>query len=212
VTLLFLAIGLLLYLYYQHPEISAYANGDVVQRFDGEKITIFMTYILNEMPEGMRGLVTVGAIAAALSSTTSVLGAMASVAVEDFYRPWRANRDESHYVKAGRVSVLVFALLLSVMAMVSFFWQRYTDLPLLSFALGVMAFAYSGLLGVYFSAVFTKRGSRKTVLLALVGGFVTVLVLQPYILSHIVSWQIGFSWQLVIGTVVSFAIMQTARE
>ena len=41
------------------------------------------------MPEGLRGLVTVGAIAAALSSTNSVLGAMASVAVEDLYKPWK---------------------------------------------------------------------------------------------------------------------------
>jgi SSS family solute:Na+ symporter len=215
VTLLFLAIGALLYLYYHHPELSSFADGGVEQRFAGEKITIFMTYILNEMPEGMRGLVTVGAIAAALSSTTSVLGAMASVAVEDFYRPWRSARsdtDEAHYVKAARAAVILFALLLSVMAMVSYYWQRTTDLPLLSFALGVMAFAYSGLLGVYFSAIFTKRGSRRTVPLALLGGFMTVLLLQPYILNQLVDWQIGFSWQLVIGTVVSFFIMQTGRS
>ncbi len=46
-----------------------------------------MYYILNEMPNGLRGLVTVGAIAAALSSTNSVLSAMASVAPpQDIYR------------------------------------------------------------------------------------------------------------------------------
>ena len=48
-----------------------------------------MYYILNEMPEGMRGLVTVGAVAAALSSSNSVLGAMSSVAIEDLYKPWK---------------------------------------------------------------------------------------------------------------------------
>ncbi len=211
VTMLFLAIGVLLYLYYHHPELSPYLNGGVAQEFAGEKITIFMTYILNEMPEGMRGLVTVGAIAAALSSTTSVLGAMASVAVEDFYRPWRPGLPEAHYIKRARSAVLLFALLLSLMAMVSYYWQRYSDLPLLSFALGVMAFAYSGLLGVYFSALFTKRGSAKTVPLALLGGFATVLLLQPYILGTITAWEIGFSWQLIIGSMVSFAIMQSAR-
>jgi SSS family solute:Na+ symporter len=75
VVLLFLAIGALLFVYYH--------QANVVQSFDGENITIFMYYILNEMPDGLRGLVTVGAIAAALSSTNSVLGAMASVAIED---------------------------------------------------------------------------------------------------------------------------------
>lgn len=212
VALLFLLIGLLLYLYYHHPELSGYVSESPDQSFQGEKITILMYYILNEMPEGLRGLVTVGAVAAALSSTNSVLGAMSSVAIEDLYKPWKTGRSaegELHFVKAARVSVIVFAMLLSAMAMLSYYWQRYSDLPLLSFALGVMAFAYSGLLGVYFSAIFTRRGSEKTVLWALIGGFLTVLMLQPYILGTITEYRVGFSWQIVIATAVSFAIMQT---
>ena len=203
VVLLFLSIGVLLFLFYQESSI--------VQNFEGERITIFMYYILNEMPEGLRGLVTVGAIAAALSSTNSVLGAMASVAVEDIYKPWKLKRssiDELHFVKASRNAVLFFAVILSAMAMISYFWQRYSDLSLISFALGVMAFAYTGLLGVYFSAIFTNRGSSATVPFALVGGFVSVLALQPYMFGI----TIGFSWQMVIGTIVAFVIMQLGVE
>ena len=202
VVLLFLGIGVLLFLFYLQT--------DVMQSFEGEKITIFMYFILNEMPEGLRGLVTVGAIAAALSSTNSVLGAMASVAIEDIYKPWRLQRgvvDEAHFLKASRAAVLFFALTLSAMAMLSYFWQRYSDLSLISFALGVMAFAYTGLLGVYFSAIFTQRGSAKLVPFALVGGFITVLALQPYIFGI----SIGFSWQMVLGTLVSFFIMQVGK-
>ncbi len=198
VVLLFLTIGALLYLFY--------LQGGAQQSFEGEKITVFMVYILHEMPEGLRGLVTVGAIAAALSSANSVLGAMASVAVEDLYRPWKLKHgtmDEEHFLKASRVTVLFFALLLSAMAMVSYFWQRYSDLSLINFALGVMSFAYTGLLGVYFAAIFTSRGNRTTVLMALIGGFVTVLALQPYTFGI----TIGFAWQMLIGTAVSFFIM-----
>ncbi len=215
VVLLFLAIGLLLYLHYSHPDFSAVANGGPEQLFEGEKITIFMYYILNEMPEGLRGLVTVGAIAAALSSTNSVLGAMSSVAIEDIYKPWRlkqATIDEMHFVKAARMAVVVFALLLSIMAMVSYYWQRYSDLPLLSFALGVMAFAYTGLLGVFFSAIFTKRGNAQTIIPALVGGFLTVLVLQPYVLGYLTTFKLGFAWQILLGTLVSFLIMQSGTS
>jgi Na+/proline symporter len=167
-----------------------------------------MFYILNEMPQGLKAIVTVGAIAAALSSTNSVLGAMASVAVEDIYKPWRLKRgymDDAHFVKAARVAVVGFGIVLSLMAMLSYFWQRYSDLPLLSFALGVMAFAYSGLLGVYFSAVFSSRGSRRSVLFGLIGGFLSVLALQPYVFGV----EIGFSWQIVLGTLISFIIVQT---
>lgn len=200
VVLLFLAIGSLLYLFYMQSSVT--------QSFEGEKITIFMYYILNEMPEGLRGLVTVGAIAAALSSTNSVLGAMASVAVEDLYRPWRLKQskvEEQHFVKASRFAVLLFAVILSIMAMVSYFWQRHGDLSLINFALGVMAFAYTGLLGVYFSAIFTSRGNEKSVLWGLFGGFATVLALQPYTFG----FEIGFSWQMVIGTAAAFLIVQT---
>jgi Na+/proline symporter len=203
VVFLFLSIGALLFVYYQ--------QSGVVQSFEGEKITIFMYYILNEMPSGLKGLVTVGAIAAALSSTNSVLGAMASVAVEDIYKPWRLKRgevDEIHFVKMARVAVLFFTLVLSLMAMLSYFWQRYSELSLVSFALGVMAFAYSGLLGVYFSAIFTKRGNSKLVPISLYGGFLTVLALQPYSFGI----HIALSWQIVIGTIVAFMIMQTSKE
>ncbi len=214
VAILFLFIGLLLYLFYKHPELSG-LNADVVQKFNGEKITIFMYYILHEMPEGMRGLVTVGAVAAALSSSNSVLGAMASVAVEDLYKPWKQKHgvnDEMHFVKAGRMAVLLFAVALSLMAMLSYYWQRYTDLPLLSFALGVMAFAYTGLLGVYGAAIFTQRGSAKTVPLALIGGFLTVLLLQPYVLGGMLGIKLGFAWQIVVGTAVAFGVMMTGKK
>ncbi len=203
VVLLFLAIGSLLYLFYM--------QGGVEQSFEGEKITIFMYYILNEMPDGLRGLVTVGAIAAALSSTNSVLGAMASIAVEDLYKPWRLKQgkvDERHFVKASRFAVLFFAAALSVMAIISYFWQRYSDLSLISFALGVMAFAYTGLLGVYFSAIFTSRGNKNSVLWALIGGFITVGALQPYSFGI----EVAFSWQIVIGTAVAFLIVQFGRS
>jgi len=214
VAILFLFIGLLLYLFYQHPELSN-LHTDVVQKFDGEKITIFMYYILHEMPEGMRGLVTVGAVAAALSSSNSVLGAMSSVAIQDLYRPWKEKqgmKDEMHFVKAGRNAVLLFAVALSAMAMLSYYWQRYTELPLLSFALGVMAFAYTGLLGVFGAAIFTKRGNAKIVPLALLGGFMTVLFLQPYVLGNALDFKLGFAWQILGGTVVAFGVMMMGKE
>jgi SSS family transporter len=210
VALLFLVIGLLLYLFYQQSELFGIQAELVDQQFAGEKITIFMLYILNEMPEGLRGLVTVGAIAAALSSTNSVLSAMASVAVEDIYRPWFAqpNQNEAHFLRVSRWMVVLFAILLCGMAMVSFYWQHYTALPLLSFALGVMAFAYASLLGVYGAAIFTNRGSEQSVLFALIGGFMTVLILQPYIFPI----KVDFAVMMVVGTMVSFGIMMLGKK
>ena len=205
VAMLFLLIGLLLYLYYHDP---SFAQGEALRTFEGEKVTVFMAYILHEMPEGLRGLVAAGAVAAALSSSNSVLSAMASVAVEDIYAPLRKKAGKTvDELKAGRAAVLLFAVALSIMAMLSYYWQRSSDIPLLNFALGVMAFAYAGLLGVYGAALFTKRGDAARVRTALIVGFLTVLALQPYILGDTLSLHIGFAWQLLIGTAISFCVM-----
>ncbi len=212
VVMIFLAIGLLLYLFYQHPEISGIKSACIDQNIDGQSVTIFMLYILNEMPEGLRGLVTVGAVAAALSSSNSVLSAMSSVAVEDIYRPMVSeNKPELHFLKVGRIMVVVFAVLLSIMALLSYYWQQYTQLDLLSFALGVMAFAYAPLLGVYAAAVFTKRGSEETVKYALIGGFLMVLISQPYVIGKLLDYKIDYSIMMVAGTLVSFLMMMTQK-
>ena len=204
VSILFLTIGLLLFLYYQEHTIS--------QKFAGESVTIFMYYILNEMPNGLKGFVTIGAIAAALSSTNSVLGAMSSVAIEDVYRPYKNQSTiqvtEQHFVKVARAFVLVFAIALALMAIISFMVHINSDIPLISFALGVMAYAYSGLLGVFGSALFTRRGSSKMIPYALLIGFISVFSMQGYTFGL----NIGFAWQLVIGTALSFGVMQLGRK
>lgn len=212
VMLLFIVIGLLLFIFYQRPDImQVSASSELIQSFQGEKITIFMYYVLNEIPAGVRGLVTIGIIAAALSTLNSGLNSMSSVIVNDMYRPFKENQKgemkEIHYVKAGQVGMVLVAITLCLMAILCFYWQRYTDMPLLKFALSVMVFSYSGLLGVYFTALFTKRGNSTSVFLALIIGFLITLFFQPYIMSMILPkeliFDLGFTWQLCIGAGVS---------
>ncbi len=210
-SFLFLIIGLLLYLYYGHPEISNFA-GKVNQEFAGEKIAIFMTYILHELPDGVKALATIGVVATTFTSTSSVLGAMSSVAITDIYKPKFQGKSEEHYLHASKMGVLLFAILLSLMAILSYYWQQVSDIPLLDFALGVMVFAYAGLLGVFGVALFTTRGNETTVRVALIGGFLTVLLLQPAITKALWNFDINFSLQIIIGTIVSFGIMLMGKK
>lgn len=215
VMLVFIVIGLLLFIYYQRPDIMQSGGaGQLIPSFDGQPVTIFMYYVLNHIPAGVKGLVTVGIIAAALSTLNSGLNSMASVLVQDLYLPRQLRlgkkHTEMHYVKAGRFAMLLVASALASMACLCYFWQQYSDMPLLQFALSVMVFSYSGLLGVYFSALFTTRGTQGTVLAALVCGFVCTLLFQPYIMTLYLprQWQfdLGFTWQLCIGTLVAFLV------
>ncbi len=211
---LFISIGQLLHIFYDRPDLmNRGIGGGSPQEFQGEKITIFMYYILNELPSGLKGMVTVGVIAAAVSTINSGLNSMSSVIVQDFYRPWlekRLKKDDRHYVMAGQFSMGLVGLGLFLMSVLCFYWQRYTGLALLDFVLSVMVFAYSGLLGVYFTAIFTKRGSIRSVIFALIVGFLVTLLQQEYILGLFnLSEYLGglaFSWQLCIGTTISFLV------
>lgn len=214
VVWLFVSIGQLLHVFYDRPELMGAGIGaNVTGEFSGERITIFMHYILNEMPAGLRGLVTVGVIAAAVSTINSGLNSMSSVIVQDFYRPWKETRKdvpEPHFVRAGQISMGLVGLGLFATAVLCFFWQRYTDMALLDFALSVMVFAYSGLLGVYFTVVFTNRGSTASVIAALAVGFLVTLAQQSYIVDSLglpERWKaLAFSWQLCFGTLIAFLV------
>ncbi|MDP5188409.1 sodium:solute symporter [Rheinheimera baltica] len=208
--LVFILIGFLLYIFYQRPDLYQPVQG-FADSFGGEKVTVFMYYVLNEMPSGLRGLVVVGVIAAALSTITSGLNSMSSVLIADMYKPWKLRRQpstgERHFVRAGQLGMIVTAATLSAMAILCFYWQQYSNMPLLAFALSVMVFSYSGLLGVFFTALFSHRGNRYSVTAALLTGFGITLLLQPYILQQIspslAAFNLGFTWQLCIGTVVA---------
>ncbi len=214
VILLFVYIGQLLHIFYDRPELMAMGtSGGVDQSFNGEKITVFMRFILDEIPAGLKGLVTVGVVAASVSTINSGLNSMSSVIVQDFYRPWRETRNsvsELHYVFAGRISMGLVGVCLFLMSVLCFYWQQYTDTPLLEFALSVMVFAYSGLLGVFFTAVFTKRGSTASVNAALLIGFLVTTAQQSYVVDTFglpTVWKsTAFTWQLCIGTIIAFAI------
>lgn len=216
VVAVFMAIGSLLHIFYERPDLMGQSSA-AMQGFSGEKITVFMSFILSEIPPGLRGLVTVGVIAAA--AINSGLISMSAVAVSDFYRPWRERKGqtvaEMHYVTAGRAAMVLLALALFAMSILCFYWQRYADIPLLEFVLGVMAFAYSGLLGVYAVAVFTKRGSTASVIAALAVGFLAILLQQHYVVDSLglppAMKALAFPWQLCIGFTLAFITCYIGR-
>ena len=219
IVFVFVSIGQLLFLFYDRPDLYGAEGAGLAGEFEGEKITVFMAYILSEMPAGVRGLATAGVVAAAISTLTSGLNAMSSVLVSDFYKPWREKRQagsQQHYVAAGQLGMVIFAILLALMAVLCFYWQRYTDMALLEFALSVMAFSYAGLIGVFFTAVFTRRGSTGSVIAALIVGFLVILVQQAYVVDQFdlpVSFKVlSFPWQLLIGVTLATCVCMLGNQ
>lgn len=200
----FMFLGLLLFVYYEMPELS----GETHEPGQRQK---FLQFILEGVPSGIAGLMMAGLFAAGMAPLTS----MSSAFVNDLYRPARPGRSDRHYLLIGRLGVAAFGVVLGLFAAGCIYWYNAQKQTLIDFALSVMAFAYAGLLGVFFTAVLTRRGNAASAIASLVVGFVAVALMEPAIwkwwtaAAGLRSWEraiIAFPWRLTIGAAVAFLV------
>ena len=176
VVALFLIVGLLLFVFYKCPQLM----GAAAPSYQPPDKEVLLTFILREFPGGLSGLMVAGLFAVGLGSLNSAINAMAATFVKDFYIPFNPTKTESHFLAVSRWAVAGWGIILGLFAILCIFWVRSNpDTTLLGFALGVMTFAYSGLLAVFLCAIFTRRGNGTTACLALAAGFAIVVLLQP---------------------------------
>lgn len=216
VTALFMLVGLLLFVFYQRPDVMGDAAPDLAAPA-GEKV--FTWFIVQEMPPGITGLMIAGLFAAGLSTLNSALNAMSSTLISDVYRKVRPDRSEKHYVNAGRLAVVGWGIVLGLFAIGCVFWRRAVGQTLIDFALEVMTFAYAGLAAVFLTAMLTRRGSERSVIAGLIVGFFSVAGLSVLNArassapagSVLADWQVAFPWQLTIGTALAMAVCCLGR-
>lgn len=206
IVFLFAIIGLLLYVYY-----TPRGGGPSIAGYDpGNPKDVFLSFILREMPGGMRGFLATGLFAAALASVNS----QASTLINDWYRPRHPHHDEKHYLRMGRWAVVFWGTVQGLFAVVCVFWHGKSGETLLQFALGVMTFAYAGLLGVFLTAILTKRGNTASAIAAIVVGFFAVLVQQPNIWNQLGTGipTPAFPWRLTSATILATLVCCAGRR
>ena len=213
VASLFMVIGLLLYIYYSRPDLmgSAAPPQVVVQAKN-----IYPTFLLT-LPTGFAGLAMAGLFAAAQGSLDSAINAMASSAIADVYWPLQRlrGRSISSTTRAPRLAVAMMGILLIGFAIgCVFLYDEKTD-TLLGFALGIMAFAYTGMLGVFLTAILTRRGNNVSVLAALAVGVIATALMQDAPLAWWSTRLLGHPlhvsnlWAMTIVTPISFVVCIT---
>lgn len=229
---LFLVVGLLLWVFYNRPDLTDVA---VVAPIDSRRV--FLTFIMDVMPTGVTGLMMAGLFAAGLSSLNSAINAMSASFVNDVYKRFKPNRSEKHYLKVGRAGVVGWGIVLACFAAFCVYWQQQDgefneQSGLLTFALSVMTFAYAGLIAVFMTALLTRRGTSGSAIAALTVGFLIVLSLQPMLWVVFVDLEgmqsaanhpnastpllltvlnIAFVWKLAVATLVAFVIAAAPR-
>jgi len=211
VTGVFMLLGLLLYVRHQSPDLmgAAIASGGTSGGANGgapDGRQVFLEYALGSLPIGVRGVLLAGLFAAALSSLDSALNAMASATVRDFGFGERADKSGGarRIARASRAAVIVWTAALTGFALGAVWWAaRNPETDLVDLALGVMIYAYSGLLGVFAAALLTRRGNQISSVTALLVGFAATWALgQPWVSETPISG----GWRMLFSALASFLV------
>ena len=138
---LFLLIGLLLWLHYGGASLAdlGVSRGDEV----------FPKFIIEGMPPGVSGLLLAGILAAAMSTLSSSLNALASSSVVDMYHNLRPSSKGSDNLKVSRVFTLIWGLVFILFA--NLFEDQQN--PVVELGLAIASFTYGGLLGAFLMAM-----------------------------------------------------------
>ena len=213
VVALFLLIGLLLYVFYQCPAIMG-ADHLLQHPASAQGLAVYPWFLLHEMPTGLAGISIVGFFAIAQGSLDSAMNALAASIVADIYAPLR-QRLRPAAPAAGKPSKITVAAVGAGMILLAIFCAAAFDphdSTILTFVLGLMTFALSGMLGVFLTALFTRRGNPASVIAALLTGATVVTLLHSRVLPLWTNFFFGvpcklaWPWWMPLGTVAAFLV------
>src|SRR5437660_1189419 len=173
---------------------------------------IYPTFVVQQLPAGLAGLVVAGILAAAMSSHASAVNSLASASTHDFYVSLTGERNPGRLLAVGRWMTLLWAAVLTAGAMA---FQRQ-DTPVVQLALTVASLTYGGLLGTYLLGGFWKRARERDVIIAIV---VSVVVMSPIVLGAVIPglpgwarWLPGLAWPwyVPLGTALTVGVGMVA--
>lgn len=163
---LFLGVGLLLWVHYGGASIEALG----LQRGD----EVFPKYIVEGLPVGLSGLILAGIVAAAMSSLSSSLNALASSSVNDLYewivgRPLEADRG----LLVSRLLTLFWGVVFIGFA--SLFQD--SENPVVELGLSIASFTYGALLGAFLLGLWHDDTRQTDALIAFVVSIVAMVLI-----------------------------------
>jgi len=153
---------------------------------------VFPSFVVSNMPLGIVGLIIAAIFAAAMSSISAELNALATATTIDFYRRhFQTDADDRHYVRCGRIATFIWGLFACVVATYA------TNLgSLIEVVNKFGSFFYGSLLGVFVLAIGVKRARARGAFFGLLFGIISVWIASRYT-------DIEFLWFNVVGCLVT---------
>ena len=121
------------------------------------------------LPEGLRGLVLAGMLAALMSSLASLFNSTATLFTVDFYERLRPNASEAHLVRVGRVATV--AVVAAGIGWIPIM-QRIGGGQLYGYLQNVQSLLAPAIAAVFMLGIFSKHVSPISGFVGIVSGFV----------------------------------------
>ena len=180
---LFLVMGVLLFVHYRVPSTLF-----------GKSDRIFPTFIVNDMPTGIAGLLIAAILAAAMSNLSAALNSLSASTIVDFYLRRRPQADEVARVRISRMATIFWAGVLFVLAVISRHSTR-----VLETGLAIASVVYGAMLGAFLLGTLTRRANAQGTMIGMACGLALALYLW-------IGTRVPFTWYVAIGTVTTFVI------
>jgi SSS family transporter len=210
VVVLFSLVGSLLWVFYQSPGVMGAAAPD---RAPIDSAQVFLAFAVQELPAGLAGLIAAGLAAAAISGLTSELNAISSSLVADWFRARHPDADDLTELRVARFGIVGAALALAgVACIITVVYQERASDSILAFAFKSMTLAYSGLVGVFLCRLLTHRGNWRSVIAALITGFILACIGNfGHWSGRPITDTLAFPYVMFIATLVAFLVCLSGR-
>lgn len=175
---------------------------------------VFITFVMDNLPIGLIGLLLAVIFSAAMSSTSSELNALATTTVIDLYRrSLKTDKSEEHYLAASKWFTILWGLIALLFATTASLFDNLIE------AVNIIGSIFYGtILGIFAVAFFFKKIGSKAVFFAALIAETIVLVI--FVLNNLKIVTIAYLWLNLIGCmlVILFALIlwlfdgETVRE
>ena len=179
---LFLLIGVLLFVFYGDQGLSAPAQKD----------RIYPEFVWHNLPTGLAGLIIAAILAAAMANLSAALNSLASTTVVDFYRARAKSLSDETAMKIARWATVAWGGVLLLIAIAA-----RNSKSVLEAGLTIGSIPMGALLGVFLLGVLTRKPREGSAMVGVACGLAAVLW------THFET-PVAWTWYVLIGTVVTF--------
>ena len=175
---------------------------------------IFPTFIVDQMPHGLVGLLLAAILAATMSTHSGAINSLAAASTHDIYLPLTGrDPNDARTLRVGRIFALIWGIVLTGGALL---FPKNQQTPVVVIALSIASFTYGGLLGGFFLAIFWRRARQRDAILGMSVGIavMSVIVFAKQIMAAVPAWApalqplstIAYPWYVFIGTTITLTV------